>query len=90
MKTDSNKILDAIKQHEEDASKTNEESLEYKIHQSIGKIFEEHNIEQAAVVFSLPENNSPALYYRGHYYDAAKLLALALRQLKNKIADELA
>lgn len=90
MEDKTQKILDVVEEHENAEREKKEDSLEYKIHQNIGKIFEEHNIEAAAVVFEMPESKAPALYFQGHYYDAAKLLALALRQLKSQIADELA
>lgn len=65
-----------------------EEHPWYALHKELGELFEKHGIDNCAVVFNPPDNN-PSLYYRGHFYDAAKLLASALRSLKTKVISDL-
>lgn len=87
MEDKAQKILKVVEEQE----KAKEESLEYKIHQSIGKVLEEYNIDTAAIVFTIPERDGdPALFCKGHFYDSARLLAMGLRELKSRIYDDLA
>jgi hypothetical protein len=66
-----------------------EDQAWYSVHKDLGELFEKHGITDCAVIFKMPNVENPSLYYRGHFYDAAKLLAGALRSLKTKIVSEI-
>ena len=49
--------------------------------------------EQVSTFISIvkhPSKNTPMVYYRGHIYDAAVLLASVLRMIKSQIQNDLA
>lgn len=76
----------------EQSTKTVEESKPFdkKIHDLIGPIFHEMGITDAIVIAKLPGSEEVAVYYRGHFYDVAALVAEIHRKFKNKIIEEIA
>lgn len=64
-------------------------SLENKIHDVIGPIFKEMNIENGIVIAQMPNSEEVAVYYRGHFYDVATLVAGIHRKFKGQIVQDM-
>lgn len=54
-----------------------------------GKMCEDHRVPAAIVIAIHPEKQLPTIYYQGHEYDVAALLARVLRNMKQKFIHEL-
>lgn len=70
-------------------SKPLDKKISDQLSERIGPMLEELNIEEAILLARVPNSTDVAIYYRGHFYDAAKLLADIHHKFKNKIADEI-
>jgi hypothetical protein len=63
--------------------------MDKKISDVIGPIFEEMKIEEGIVIAKMPGSDQVSVYFKGHFYDVATLVATIHRKFKDKIADEI-
>ena len=56
----------------------------------IAELCEKHKIADIVLLFTISDKKEPAIYWNCHYYEAAKLLAGATRQMKTRIDQDLA
>lgn len=63
--------------------------MDKKINDLIGPIFESLKIEEGIVIAKIPGSDKVSIYYRGHFYDAASLVANVHRKFKNKIVNDI-
>ena len=58
---------------------TNDKPLDKEIHDlmsdAVGPLWEKMNIDTAVVLARIPGTDNVSVYYRGHFYDVATLLA---------------
>lgn len=59
-----------------------------KIHDLIGPIFEDIGIKNGIVIAQAPDSEEVAIYYKGHFYDIATLVAEIHRKFKSKIVQD--
>lgn len=70
-------------------SKPMDKKISDQLSERVGPILEELNIDEAVLLARVPNSTDVAIYYRGHFYDAARLIADIHNKFKNKIADEI-
>lgn len=68
---------------------TKNKPLDKKIHDMMGPIFESLNIKDAIVIAKAPDSDSLEIYYRGHFYDVAVLVAEVHRKFKDQIVEDI-
>lgn len=56
----------------------------------ITELCKKHKIVDIVLLFTMSNKKEPAVYWNCHYYEAAKLLAGAMRQLKARVDQDLA
>lgn len=59
------------------------------ISEAIGPLLEKMNIDTAVVIAKVPNSDKLAIYYRGHFYDVATLLAKTSNKFTTQIDREL-
>ena len=80
---------------EENAAKTqtNSKPLDKEIHdlisEAIGPLWEKLKIETAITIVRVPDSDKMSIYYRGHFYDVATLLAKVSSQFNDQIDRDL-
>lgn len=71
----------------------NDKPLDKEIHdlisETIGPMCEKMNIDTAIVIAKVPNTDKLAIYYRGHFYDVATLLAKTSSKFTAQIDREL-
>lgn len=79
------------KRSEETAQSTikAEKSLDKEISDLFGPWLEKNKIAEAICIVQKPDDGKYVIFYRGHFYDVAKLLTQVLRNFKSEIASEL-
>lgn len=68
---------------------TESKPLDKKIHDMIGPIFQQLGVENGIVIAQPSDSEEVAIYYRGHFYDVATLVAEIHRKFKTKIVQEI-
>jgi hypothetical protein len=72
---------------------TNDKPLDKEIHdlisEAVGPLWEKMNISTAIVIAKVPNTDKFSIYYRGHFYDVATLLAKTSSQFTAQIDREL-
>lgn len=74
----------------ENASSETPETLDKKINDYMKPFIEANNITEMVVIAKDPGTKNLALYYRGHFYDVACIVANINRKFKQQIEKELA
>lgn len=57
--------------------------------ETIGPLWEKMNINTAVVIARIPGTDRVSIYYRGHFYDVATLMATMNQKFMNQIDREL-
>jgi hypothetical protein len=70
-------------------SQTTEKSLDEKINDVFGPLLKTEQVVTAVAIARDPKTGDLAIMYRGHFYDAAKLLSDVLGRFREKIESEL-
>lgn len=70
-------------------AESTEQKLDQKLHDLFGPILEKHNINEVIIVARDPNTQNLALYYKGHFYDIAKMVAITYRKFKSQIERDL-
>lgn len=77
----------------ENASQSSEENESKKrveqIREKIEQILSEEKVELATIIFTMPTDNTPHVFRRGHFYDTTMLLNQVLSAYKTKAAVDL-
>ena len=60
-----------------------------KVEKMISELKTEHNIKSAVFVFTKEDNTEPTVWWNSHFYEAGKLMAMAVSKFKEKIFQEL-
>lgn len=63
--------------------------VDKKISDVFGPVFESMNITEGIVIAKMPNSDQVSVYFKGHFYDAASLVAGIHRKFKNKIVQEI-
>lgn len=66
-----------------------EKSLDEKINDVFGPLLHAEKVDTAIAIARDPKTGDLAIMYRGHFYDAAKLVSEVLRQFKDKVESDL-
>jgi len=82
-----------MKKAKEEDQMTPEEKRMTAIFDALDKIRAEHNIKELVFIFRMDGTEEPYSYHlnenNNHHYDAARLMAKAIRFMKGKIVTEL-
>lgn len=57
------------------------------LYDQIKAVLDQHNISTATVIYT-PDNADEYMLQYGHFYDNAKLVGAAMRQIKNQISKD--
>lgn len=68
---------------------TKNKPVDRKISDVFGPVFEQMNIEEGIVIAKMPGSDQISVYFKGHFYDVATLVAGINRKFKDKIVDEI-
>ena len=66
-----------------------EKSLDEKINDVFGPFLESEKITNAIAIARDPKTGSLAIMYRGHFYDAAKILGEVFRKFREQVESDL-
>lgn len=55
----------------------------------IGKSMQEKGIKNAVILLEDPNKNDKRMFFRGEFYEVAKLIAASSRTVKQKISEDL-
>lgn len=55
----------------------------------IGKLMQDKNIKNAVILLEDPSENDKRMFFRGEFYEVAKLIAAASRTVKQKMSEDL-
>ena len=72
-----------------DQSQIKEKSLDEKINDVLGPLLKSEGVTSAVAIARDPKTGDVAIMYRGHFYDAAKILSEVLGKFREKIESDL-
>lgn len=74
---------------EKDASKIQDIDEIQILFDEIGKIMQEKSINNAVILLEDPAKNEKRMFFRGEFYEIAKLIAASSRTIKQKMSEDL-
>jgi hypothetical protein len=70
-----------------------EETVVDAVYKDLRELWSKHNVEESVVVFRFKDMDKPFLFWTNpnddHYYDATRLIASVMRDLKGRVIQEL-
>lgn len=54
-----------------------------------GKLMDDHDIKTGIVIMIHPKQDAPVVFFRGHFYDNAKIMSQVLERFKMQMASEI-
>jgi len=77
---------------EQEQPKPDMDSILEQLYGDIAKLCAKYNVDESVIIFRFKDINDPFLYWTNendHYYGAAVLLASVMRDMKNRVIQEL-